>query len=97
MNKENFIPIKLLCTHYQVDLSFFTNLNEYGLIEIHRMEHSEYIPAEQITEVEKMIRVYQDLHLNMEGIDVVWNLLQKIDNLQNEIMAIRRRLQLYEG
>ena len=97
MNKEKFIPVDLLCTHYEVDMSFFFNLSEYGLIEIHRMEHTEYILTEQVSEVEKMIRVYHDLHLNVEGIDVVWNLLQKIDTLQNELLATRRRLQLYEG
>jgi hypothetical protein len=34
MKIENFIPLKTLVTHYKVELSFFSNLSELGLVEI---------------------------------------------------------------
>ncbi|MPR32928.1 chaperone modulator CbpM [Salmonirosea aquatica] len=97
MNTENFIPIATLCTHYHVETSFFDSLNEVGLIEIESIEESHYIHAERISEVEKIIRMRNDLHLNLEGIDVVLNLLQKMDHLQNELVSARNRLRLYEN
>ncbi len=97
MSTANFIPIATLCTHYQVELSFFSNLNEIGLIEIQTVEEIQYVHQDSIYEIEKMIRMHQELEVNLEGIDVVLNLLQKIDSLKKELVAVRNRLRLYEN
>lgn len=97
MNTENFIPLETLCSHYKVELSFFSNLNEIGLIEIQMVEQTQYIHQDSIYEIEKMIRMHQELDVNLEGIDVVFNLLQKIDSLKNELTAVRNRLRLFEN
>ena len=44
-----------------------------------------------------MIRIHRELNVNIEGIDVVFNLLNKVDVLQSEINAVRNRLRLYES
>lgn len=97
MSLENFIPVNTLCTHYKVELSFFDNLNAIGLIEIETIEEMQYVHQDSIYDIEKMIRMHQDLDVNIEGIDVVLNLLQKIDALKKEIHAVRNRLRLYEN
>lgn len=97
MSLENFIPVNTLCTHYKVELSFFDNLNAIGLIEIETVEEMQYVHQDSIYDIEKMIRMHQDLDVNIEGIDVVLNLLQKIDALKKEIHAVRNRLRLYEN
>ncbi len=97
MSIENFIPVNTLCTHYKVELSFFNNLNTIGLIEIQTIEELQYVHQDSIYEIEKMIRMHQDLEVNIEGIDVVFNLLQKIDALKKEIHTVRNRLRLYEN
>jgi chaperone modulatory protein CbpM len=97
MNMENLIPIPVLCAHYEVELSFFTNLSDMGLLEIKTIENSNYIDSDAVYEIEKMVRMHQELHVNMEGIDVVFNLLQKIDALQNELTTLQNRLRLYEN
>ncbi|MFV8370618.1 chaperone modulator CbpM [Flavobacterium sp. LB2R40] len=94
---ENLIPIPLLCTHYQVEMSFFANLSEMGLLQIKTIEANQYIEFNSIYEIEKIIRMHQELDLNIEGIDVVFNLLQKIESLQNELTALKNRLRLYES
>ena len=97
MNIENLIPIPTLCTHYQVEISFFDNLSEMGLLEIKTIEETQYIHPDAIIEIEKIIRMHQELDVNIEGIDVVFNLLQKIDDLQNELISVKNRLRLYES
>lgn len=97
MSTENFILLNTLCTHYRVELSFFNNLNEIGMIDIQTIEQAQYVHQDSIFEIEKMIRIYRELDVNIEGIDVVFNLLQKIDSLQNELLAVRNRLRLYEN
>ena len=44
-----------------------------------------------------MIHIHQDLNVNIEGIDVVVNLLQKMENLQNELISVKNTLRLYES
>lgn len=96
MNIENFILLNKLCTHYKVEMSFFSGLNEIGLIEIITIEQSHYIHQDKIYELEKMIRIHHELDVNIEGIDIVFNLLEKIDDLQNELISARNRLDFNE-
>lgn len=96
MQNTHLIPIPRLCTHYQIEMSFFKGLNEYGLIEFITVEKTYCIHQDKIADLEKMIRLHQDLHLNFEGIDTVFNLLEKIDNLKSELISTQNRLKRYE-
>jgi hypothetical protein len=96
MEAQEIIAITQLCATYKVEISFFNELNEVGLIEIITIKEANYLHQDALTDIEKMIRMHQDLDLNIEGIDVVFNLLNKVDNLQNELNATQNRLSLYE-
>lgn len=96
MRSENFIRLSQLCTHYQVEMSFFTTLDEYGLIETQTIEKSVCVHQDNINDIEKMMRMHQDLNINFEGIDAVLHLLQKVDYLQSELSTLKNRLRLYE-
>jgi hypothetical protein len=50
MKIENFIPLKTLVTHYKVELSFFSNLSELGLVEIQTV--GQYIHQDSIYEID---------------------------------------------
>jgi thymidine kinase len=97
MSIENFIPLNTLCLHYKLEISFFNTLNENGLIEIQLVDEVQYVHKESIYEIEKIVRMHKELDVNIEGIDVVLNLLQKIDALQTELLKVRNRLLLYEN
>ena len=97
MSIENFIPLNTLCLHYKLEISFFNTLNENGLIEIQLVDEIQYVHKESIYEIEKIVRMHKELEVNIEGIDVVLNLLQKIDALQAELLTVRNRLLLYEN
>jgi hypothetical protein len=97
MNVEQFIPVHAICTSYQIEVSFLNGLNEIGLLEINTIEDVSYIHQDHIGAVEKMIRLHHELDVNIEGIDVVFNLLNKLDAIQAELSAVRRRLKMYEG
>ena len=92
MSTKNLILLNNLCTHYNVEISFFNSLNEFGLVEIISVEEVQYIHLNKITDLEKMIRIHQELNVNIEGIDVVLNLLEKIEELQNELIITKNKL-----
>jgi len=78
-------------------MSFFIDLNDYGLIEIYALEETYYVQKEKIIDIEKIIRLHQELHLNLEGIDTVFNLLRRIEDLTSEINSLKNRLHRFEG
>lgn len=96
MNIENLIPLNELCTHYEVEVSFINELQEIGLVQIAVIEERDYIHLDQIRNIEKMIRIHHDLDVNIAGIDAVFNLLQKIQDLQEELKNTKNRLRMYE-
>ena len=97
MRTDNLILLKTVSSHYQLELSFFTHLHDLGLIEIEVLEQSSYIRENQIHNLERMIRMHHELEVNPEGIDVVFNLLQKIERLQKDLNTTKNRLRLYES
>lgn len=96
MDEKQLIPTKTLCVHYNIEISFIDALNKMGLIEIEIIEQSQYIHQDQISDLEKMIRLHNELNVNLEGIDVAFNLLEKEKTLRDEIKALKNRLRLYE-
>jgi hypothetical protein len=97
MNNQYLIPAQTICSHYDIEISFVDELNRMGLITIEIIEQNHFIHQDQITDLEKIIRLYNELNLNLEGIDVVFNLLKKERELKAEINALRNRLRLYEA
>ncbi|WP_372744722.1 chaperone modulator CbpM [Lutibacter sp.] len=97
MNPDNLIPINTLSTQYNVEISFFSSLYEFELIEIITIEQVQYIRVDKINDLEKIIRIHNELGVNMEGIDVVLNMLTKIQKLENELNTVKNRLGLYES
>jgi hypothetical protein len=96
MKKEEFIEVGHLCTNHSIEISFIIELAEIDLVEIELIDQSHYIHQSQIANLEKMIRMHHELGINKEGIDTVFNLLQKVSDLENELNATKNRLRLYE-
>lgn len=96
MAQQELIVIETICTHYEVEVSFVDALSSLGLIELYVEEQTKYIREEKVADLEKMIRIHQDLDVNPEGIDVIFNLLRKVDSLQNELAETKSRLRQYE-
>jgi hypothetical protein len=92
MELTNLISVQQFCTHYKVPVSFINQLQELELIEIITVQETLCIPKSQIKEVEKMIRLHYDLEINIEGVDVVYNLLKKVETLQEEILILNNKL-----
>jgi MerR HTH family regulatory protein len=96
MENTNLISIQQFCEHYNVPVAFIDALQEYELIEIIEIRKENYLKITQLNEVEKMIRLHYDLDVNLEGVDVIYNLLKQVETLQEEIIKLKNRLNFYE-
>ncbi len=95
--EKNLIAITTLCSSYEIEFSFINALHKTGLIQIVIIEQDQFIHQDQIGDLEKMIRLHHELNVNIEGIDVVFNLLEKEKKLREELNALKNRLRLYEN
>lgn len=86
------ITVSEYCIHHHTDISFINALEQNGLISLTLIEEERFIPYEQLQELEWYSRLHRDLELNLEGIDVVRNLLQKIKSMQDHIRELEARL-----
>ena len=96
MQKENLIPANEFCLHHNIEISFISSLQDYGLIECIIIDDNPFIAASQLTELEKLLRFHYDLDINLEGIDVIIHLLNRLKSMQEEMAVLKNRLRLYE-
>ena len=96
MRKEHLISAIEFCTYHDIEISFISSLHETGLIEIVKIEESEYFAESQLQQLEKIVRLYYDLGINLEGIETITHLLSHINEMQDEIILLQNRLRLYE-
>jgi hypothetical protein len=96
MERENLIALDEFCASHNIEISFITSLRQTGLIEIDTIEETFFIHKSQLQQLEKFLCVYYDLDINLEGIETIAHLLQRINSQQDEIIFLRNKLRLYE-
>jgi hypothetical protein len=96
METEYLISLNDFCAIHDIEVSFISSLNETGLIEITTIEKTDFLDVEQLQQLEKYIRFYYELGINPEGIESIQHLLERVNDLHNEITTLRNRLRLYE-
>lgn len=85
MKKRNTISISTFCKNYDIPQSFLDNLMHYELVILNSDDETVYILEEQVETIERFIRLHYDLNINFEGLDVINNLMSKIQELQHRI------------
>ncbi len=96
MKKLSYIPVDTLCTHYQIEHSFVMHLSNMELIEVQTIDQAYCIHEEQLGHLERIIRLQQDLNIDLDSLDVVLHLVQKVESLQQELSEARSRLRWFE-
>jgi hypothetical protein len=97
METAYLISLEEFCVSHDIEISFITSLKDSGLIEITTVDETAFIEADRLQQLEKFVRLYYDLDINLEGIETVNYLLQRINSLQDEIVTLRNKLRIYES
>ncbi|OFY72700.1 MAG: MerR family transcriptional regulator [Bacteroidetes bacterium RBG_19FT_COMBO_42_7] len=96
MQTEYLIEVDKFCASHNIEISFISSLEQNGLIEIITIQETGFIDSGQLQQLEKYIRFYYELDINLEGIETITHLLRRIDLMQDEIIMLKNRLRLYE-
>lgn len=95
MENEELISIPELCMRINIDETFIQLLRRSELIEVTVIEEQVFIHANQLTRLEKLARFHYDLDINVEGIEVIDQLLRRMESMQQEINTLKNRLQIH--
>ena len=96
MQTEYLVAVDEFCAGHNIEISFISSLQQNGLIEITTIGETGFIDADQLPQLEKFVRFYYELDINFEGIETISHMLDRIRSMQEEIVALRNRLRLYE-
>jgi len=96
MLKKQLISADDFCINHNIEISFISSLHENGLIDITTIDKTVYIYPNQLPQLEKISRLHYDLGINLEGVETITYMLDRIDEMQNEITILQNRLRLYE-
>lgn len=96
MESADMIVLDEFCTNHQVKVSFVRLLEEHGLIETIIVNETLCISGDELSKLEQIVRLRQELNINPEGVDAIINLLKRIETMQNEITVLRNKLNFYE-
>ncbi len=93
---DRYISIIEFCNCHQLEYSFINSLTEHGLIHTVVIEEDEYIEREHLRDLERIMRLHYDLEINLEGIDAINHLLERVSRLQDEVRILQNRLRRFE-
>lgn len=96
MKTEKLILIREIENHYELEAAFFRNVELYDLLEIYTVSQQKYLHRKQLGRFEKILRLHQDLDINFEGIDVIFNLMKRISRLEKELNRSQSQLDLLD-
>ena len=96
METTDMILLDEFCTSHQIEVSFVRSLEEHGLIQTIVVNETLCIQENELPKLERIMRLHNELNINSEGIDAIINLLKRIENMQNEIIELRNKLNFHE-
>lgn len=92
MDTKQWIRIEVICTSYEIESSFIDSLSEFGLLEIVEEENARFLDPVHLSDLERMIRLHYELGVNMEGLDTIRHLLERIERMHQEILELKNTI-----
>ena len=78
--QTELIIVSEYCHKCHIEPSFIEMLEEGGLINVHTEGGEHYLLLSELPNVERYSRMYYDLSINMEGIDAIHHLLERMED-----------------
>ena len=96
MQKEVMIIASEFCQHHNIELSFIYSLQDSGLLQTETVGESVFVPVNQLSYLEKLVKWHYEMDINIEGLETITHLLGRLDNMQQQVIKLSNRLSRYE-
>ena len=94
--QNDLIIITDYCSQCNIEPDFVLMLGEDGLINIEYIDNTRCFPASQRNDLERCAHLYYDLSINIEGIDAIRHLLNRVESLQKRVRFLENELRFYK-
>lgn len=81
---EERISREEIVSIYNIEITFFNELEACGLIQTEVVNEITYLHYDQLPNFEKFMNWHYDLEVNIPGLEIIHNLLSQIHFLQEE-------------
>ena len=95
MTEQNLIALEEICIHHKIEVAFIHSLQETGLVKVIKVNEALYIENDQLPTLEKYIDFHYTLGINLEGIETISHLLQRLNTLQEEVSQLKNKLNFH--
>lgn len=89
--ERNLIPAKEFCLYHNIEYTFIDDLQDSGLISVVSVEQTPFIEAGELEKLEKLVRLHYELEINVQGLETICYLLEKLERMQKELLQFRNR------
>lgn len=93
MKKDNRITVEQCCIYYEIETSFVHKLDQHGLIKLSHSGKKAFIDFTELHSLEKYMHLHYDLDINMEGMEAIAHLLDRVENLQLQVKGLKNELE----
>ncbi|MBT2622733.1 MULTISPECIES: chaperone modulator CbpM [Chryseobacterium] len=69
---------------YNIEITFFDELVEYGLLRVQTEDDVRYLLYEDLPAFERFTNWHYDLEINLPGLEVIHDMLQKMADLKQK-------------
>ncbi len=77
---------------YNIEITFFDELVDYGLLKPQTENNVQYLSYEDLSDFEKFTNWYYDLEINLPGLEVINSMLTKMKDLQTRNRELMNKL-----
>lgn len=82
---------------YQVEESFIDSLCDLGLLRLSDAENDRFLEYNELEELEQFVRWHNEMDINVEGIEALYHMLDRVKSLQTELVQLRNELRFYRS
>lgn len=82
---------------YQVEESFIDSLCDLGLLRLSDAENDRFLEYNELEELEQFVRWHNEMDINVEGIEALYHMLDRVKSLQTELEQLRSELRFYRS
>ncbi|MCI3936970.1 chaperone modulator CbpM [Chryseobacterium aahli] len=77
---------------YNVEINFFDELVDYGLLRVETEDNIRYLIYEDLHVFEKFTNWHYDLEINLPGLEVIHDMLSKMEDLKRKNRELMNKL-----
>lgn len=86
ISREDLVKI------YNIEITFFDELVDYGLLRVETENNIRYLMYEDLPTLERFTNWYYDLEINLPGLEVIQDMLKKMEGLQQKNRELMNKL-----